>query len=101
MKVKDLYLLKEVAEQWVLMPSESSAQNNDRMITLSSSAAMLWKELEKGVDSIEDLANALLSEYEIDYKTALKDASDFVDQLRINDMIDEEQNITETKVNFH
>ena len=87
-KVKEGLLLKEIAGQWVLVPSGDAVQEMDSIITLSSSAAMLWKELEKGVDSLEHLANTLLDEYEIDYRTALRDCEEFATQLKDNGMLE-------------
>ena len=88
MKIKEGLLLKEIAGKWVLVPTDDAAPDMDSIITLSSSAAMLWRELEKGVDSLEHLANALLREYEIDYRTALRDSEDFTTQLKNNGMLE-------------
>ena len=88
MKVKEGLLLKELAGQWVLVPSEDAAPDMNSIITLSSSAAMLWRELEKGVDTLEHLANVLLSEYEIDFRTALSDSEEFTAQLKENGMLE-------------
>ena len=88
MKVKKGFLLKEMAGQWVLVQSEDATPDMNSIITLSASAAMLWRELEKGVDGLEHLANVLLSEYEIDYRTALRDSEDFTTQLKNNGMLE-------------
>jgi hypothetical protein len=88
MKIKDGFLLKEIAGQWLLVQNNNTDPEKLRVITLSSSAAMLWKELEKGVNTVDDLACAILREYEIDYKRALKDSEDFVVQMREHNMLD-------------
>ena len=88
MKVKEGFSLKEIADQWVLVPTSDTDPETMKIITLSSSAALLWKELEKGVDSYDDLANVILNEYEIDYKTALRDSEDFIAQLRDQNMME-------------
>ena len=88
MKVKEGFILREIGGQWVLVPDTDADEDKNCIITLTSSAALLWSELEKGVESIDHLANALLGEYDIDYKTALRDARDFVTQLEENDMLE-------------
>ena len=89
LKAKDEFLLKEIAGQWILMPTTDTNQGSVKIMTLTSSAALLWSELAKGVDSIDELANALLREYDIEYKMAVKDSMSFVAQLREYGMLDQ------------
>ena len=80
-RIKEGFILREIAGHWVLVPTGDSAEYENRIITLTSSAALLWKALDKGVETIAQLADALLNEYEIDHRTALRDAEEFVAQL--------------------
>ena len=88
MKVKKGFLLKEISEQWILVPTDEFDPDTVKIITLSSTAALLWRELEKGVSDIEDLAKALLSEYDIDYRMAYKDSKEFIEELKALDMLE-------------
>ncbi len=51
------------------------------MIALSESGKLLWTALEKGAE-IEELADILTSEYEVEKDVALNDAQLFVDSLK-------------------
>ncbi len=63
MKIKDGYLLREVAETNVVVPV-GAALNFSGMITLNGTGAFLWKQLSQ--DTTEDrLQKALLEEYEV------------------------------------
>ncbi len=51
------------------------------MIALSESGKLLWTALEKGAE-IEELANILISEYEVEKDVALNDVQLFVNSLK-------------------
>lgn len=77
MKIKDGFMLREVAEQWVVVPLGDRVVEFNGIMTLSESGALLWKELEKGV--LEgDLVRILLKEYIIDEETAKSDVQEFI-----------------------
>ena len=80
MKIKDGFMLREVAGKWVVVPlAERVVEFNDIM-TLSESGALLWKVLEKDVEE-EELLQALFSEYSIDEMTAKADVQEYISTL--------------------
>ena len=88
MKIKAGYSLHETADRWIVVPSENNPADQKSVVTLSSSAALLWKALEEGVDSVAQLVALLTSEYTIDHKTALRDSDDFIGQLMAMGLIE-------------
>ncbi len=64
MKVKSEYVLRQVADVWVVMPIGEEVLNFDGMLTLNESGALLWRKLEEGADR-EALVAALISEYDV------------------------------------
>lgn len=80
MKLKKNFVLRPVADTWVVMPIGQESVDFNGMITLNESGALLWKALEQGGDA-EALAAALCAEYNIDKETALADAREFMDKL--------------------
>ncbi len=80
MKIKDCYVLREVADNYVVLPLGAESVSFNGMITLNESGALLWRALENGGDR-ETLADALMGEYEIDRETALADADEFIASL--------------------
>ena len=79
MKLKDGFILREVAGEQVVIPSGDSLDLN-MMITLNDTGATLWKKLEEGAE-LADLTAALLAEYEVDEATARADLDEFLDYL--------------------
>ena len=82
MKIKEGYLLRQVAGRSVVLPVDSGL-NLNMMITLNDTGAFLWKQLETETDE-EALVAALLKAYEVDEKTAHGCVADFVKKLDEN-----------------
>ncbi|MEN6316027.1 MAG: PqqD family protein [Clostridiaceae bacterium] len=77
MKVKNGFMLREIAKQWVVIPLGSRVVEFNGIMTLSESGAILWRLLEK--DATEDeLVAAMLDEYEVDEETARNDVRLFL-----------------------
>ena len=80
MKIKENYVLRQVADTWVVLPLGAETLNFTSMLKLNDAGAMLWNVLEKGC-SVETLVEKLLSEYEISKEQAEKDAEEFLQKL--------------------
>lgn len=86
MKIKEGFLLREVAGETVVIPSGDSLDLN-MMITLNSTGAFLWEKLQ--ADTTEDaLVAALLAEYDVDEATAKEAVQAFVEKLKENDIVE-------------
>lgn len=80
MKLNENFVLRQVADTWVVLPVGQASVDFNGMLTLNESGAFLWKTLEQGGDR-ESLAEALLAEYEVDRATALNDVDEFLTKL--------------------
>lgn len=74
-------MLREIAGQWVVVPLGSRVVEFNSIMTLSESAAILWRLIENGAE-INDLVKALISEYQIDELTARNDVIKFSNSLK-------------------
>jgi len=89
MKIKEGYLLREVAGSSIIVAIGDEAVNFDGIRTLNETGAFLWKQIEQGADE-DKIVNALMEEYEVDEETAKNDVSEFVNLLINNGLIDNE-----------
>lgn len=80
MKIIKEFISREIAGEYVLIPTGETTQEFNGMITVSETAQFLWENLEK-VDSLQELTLMLLEEFEIDEETAAKDTAQFIDEL--------------------
>lgn len=82
MKLKDGFLLRQVAGQTVVLPAGGDLDLN-MMITLNDTGSFLWKLLETET-SEADLTAALLAEYDVDAATAASAVAAFLEKLHAN-----------------
>lgn len=80
MKIKNGYILKNIAGSFVVI-SLDSTETESQLITLNEVGAFLLERL-KTETTAEQLLTALLSEYAIDEMTAKTDISMFLDKCR-------------------
>lgn len=88
MKIRDGFMLREVAEQWVVIPLGERVIEFNGIMTLSESGATLWREMEKDV-LVDDLVRVLIKEYSVDEEIAKADTIEFVNALREKGLFEE------------
>ena len=86
MKIKDGYLLSEVAGNHVVVPVGNVSFNG--MLNLNETGVLIWKKLEAGCEE-SDLVAAFLEEYDVSKERAEQDVAIFVNKLREAGIIDD------------
>lgn len=81
MKIKEGYLLREVAGSHVVVPTGKAALDFSGVITLNETGAFLWKQLARD-KSEEELLIALLDEYDTGEEKAKADITAFIAKLK-------------------
>lgn len=81
MRISDQYMLRQVADEYLVIPVGEAALRVKGLIGLSESGSLLYQKLQSGCEE-EDLVNALLAEYDIDRATAQADTAAFLEQMR-------------------
>lgn len=82
MKIKDGFILRQVAGKTVALPTDGDIDLNT-MITLNGTGAFLWERLTAETDE-DALVAALLAEYDVDEETARGSVQRFVGKLKEN-----------------
>ncbi len=88
MKIKEGYMIREVAGHYVVVPVGDAALDFNGMINLNETGALLWKTLLEDADG-EKLVSALLAEYDVAEDVAQKDVEQFIIKMREANLIDE------------
>lgn len=83
MKIKDGFVLQDVAGCTVVLPTD---ENLNMMITLNSTGKFLWEKLEQETTR-EALIEALLAAYQVDADTAALCVDNFVAELKKNEFL--------------
>lgn len=80
MQVKENYVLRQVADSYVIVPVGEEALQHQGICTCNETGAFLWQQLQQD-QSREQLTAALLEEYEVPPDVAAADVERFVDAL--------------------
>lgn len=88
MKIKDGYVLRQVAGNSIVIAVGDEALNFNGIITINGAGTFLWEKLINGADK-DTLLRAMLSEYDIDEATASADIDEFLLKLKNADLLAE------------
>lgn len=75
MKTKEGFVLRPLLNEYIITGEGLAQVNFNKMISLNSTAAWLWQEVEGKDFSVEDLKNLLLQRYEVTEEVAGADAA--------------------------
>ena len=81
MKIKDNFMLRKVADSFVVVPIGSAVADFNGMVNLNEAGAFLWQLLEKG-STEQEMLSAMLEKYDVDESVAANDISRFVNEVK-------------------
>ena len=82
MKINSNYKLREIAGETIVVNQGTANVNMTRIISLNTSARLLYETLAECEFTMEDAAKVLVDTYGIGQEQALKDASTWVESLQ-------------------
>lgn len=86
MKVKDGFLLREIMNEFLIVPIGDRLADFNGLISLNESGKLLWQSLNEE-KSEQELVDIILENYDIDEDTALKDVKIFIKTMKDNDLL--------------
>ena len=86
MRIKQGFVVREIAGEYILIPVGETALQIRGMISLSESGYLIYQKLQEDCEKA-DLIQAVLNEYEVERPVAEADVEDFLDQLRRLDLL--------------
>lgn len=81
MRLNKDFVMRQVADTWVVIPFGEAASRFGGMINLNETGALLWQALEQGATEAQ-LVEKLLAEYNVTRDQAREDVAAFLDTLR-------------------
>ena len=87
MKIKNNFLLRKVADSYVVVPVGKMSLDFNGIITLNETGAFLFELLQKGCER-EDLIAKLLDEYEVSDEKASADVDKFLEKVKESDVLE-------------
>lgn len=71
---------RKTGNEYVLVPVTNNIADMNSVYTLNETGAFIW-ELIDGKKSVEELIEAVVSQYNIEVKTATEDVSSFIEKM--------------------
>ena len=87
MKIKENFILRKVADSYIVVPVGSMTLNFNGIINLNETGAFLFEKLQQGAGR-EDLINVLLEEYDVAPDRAENDVDIFIQKVRDADVLE-------------
>lgn len=70
----------KTGNEYVLVPVANNIADMNSVYTLNETGAFIWEHID-GENSVEDIINKMMEEYEVDFLTASEDVYSFIDDM--------------------
>lgn len=81
MKIKDGFILREIAGNFVIVAVGDRVKTFNKVVNLNETGAFIWKKLENGLNQ-EQIVKDMLNEYNVSEQLAKKDVENFISKIK-------------------
>ena len=81
MRVDDGFVLREIAGDYVIIPTGKTVLDFNGMITVNEVGVSIWKMLQEET-TFENIVQGILDEYDADEETVKADVQEFLDRIK-------------------
>lgn len=89
MKIKEGFVLRKIANQYMAVPVGARAKELHGMIGLNETGAFIWERL-TGSQNVEEIASQLCEEYEVEHQAAKEAVERFCQKLKDEGVLTDE-----------
>lgn len=86
MKIEKNVILREIAGEYILIPTGSMALKFTGVFAVSELGVAIWQLLQEGKEENE-IIDLLFEEYDVDKDTLISDVKDFLQSLREKELL--------------
>lgn len=94
MRAEKEFVLREIAGDYIIIPTGKMALKFNGLITVNEVGATLWELLQKDV-TMEQLVQGVLDEYDVEESVAREDIQEFLDTLEKGGILKKNEDDTE------
>jgi hypothetical protein len=88
MKIKDGFIMKNVAGSNVVLPLGERQSEIHGIITFNEIGAEVFNMLD-GTNSVEEIVTKISKDYEVSYETVEADVKKLIDKMRVNGLVED------------
>lgn len=81
MRIKEGFVLREVAGKYVVIATGEASKSFNGMITLNQTGKEIWEGVTAGLGA-EEIAEKLSEDFEVSYEKALEDTKKMMDSMK-------------------
>ena len=81
MKVENGFVLREIAGDYIIIPTGKNALKFNGLITVNEVGVALWNMLQQDV-TMDELVQGILEEYDVDEAVVREDITEFLEELK-------------------
>lgn len=89
MRIEKEFILREIAGDYVIVPTGKTALEFNGLITVNELGAFIWKKMQQDIAE-DNLVSAILDEYEVKEETARNDVKEFLGKLEEYNILKEQ-----------
>lgn len=86
MRVSKNYMVRKIADSYLVIPLGDAIKVFNGVITVNETAAFLIEKLKESA-SVDELVSLMVERYDISKEEACLDVKEFIQELRMNDML--------------
>ena len=86
MRIEKEFVLREIAGDYIIIPTGSTVLEFNGLITVNEVGVTLWNMLQEEV-TMDELVAGILAEYDVSEEVARKDIQEFLDTLTQNGIL--------------
>ena len=86
MRIEKNVILREIAGEYILIPTGSMALKYTGVFAVSELGVAIWNLLQQGKEE-DEIVDSLLEEYEVDKETLTSDVKEFLQSLRYKELL--------------
>ena len=90
MKVEKEFVLREIAGDYIIIPTGKTVLDFNGLITVNEVGASRWNMLQEEV-SLDDLVNGILNEYDVEEEIAREDIQEFLTSLETGGILKKDE----------
>jgi hypothetical protein len=88
LKIKDGFLLRQVAGSWIVIPFGANVVAFNAVISLNDTGALIWENIASGKNK-KDIVDLLVSQYETAREIVASDYDELIEQMRAANLLEE------------
>lgn len=89
MRVNKEFVLREIAGDYIIIPTGNAASEGQGLTTINEVGFSLWRMLQDEV-TLEGLVQGILEEYDVEESVAREDIAEFLEMLTRNRILDKD-----------